>query len=184
MRKWILAATLALAATTASAATLAGVNIPDTADVNGQKLVLNGAGLRKKFVIKVYTGALYLPAKQSNAAAILGADAPRRQVMHFVFDVDKGKIAEAWEEGLEDNVPNAAADVKSAFATLASWMEDMKDGQEIVMTYVPGTGTTVTVNGKNKGTLPGKAVSDAILSTWIGPKPGPGGDFKKAVLGQ
>ena len=93
MRKLILAATLVLAATSASAVTVAGVNIPDSADVNGQKLVLNGAGLRKKFVVKVYTGALYLTAKQSNPAAILGADTARRQVMHFVYDVDKGKIA-------------------------------------------------------------------------------------------
>lgn len=183
MRNLILAATLALAATSASAVTVAGVNIADTASVNGQNLVLNGAGLRKKFVVKVYTGALYLPAKQANAAAILGADTPRRMVMHFVYDVDKGKMAEAWTDGLADNTPNATADVKNAFKTLSSWMEDVKEGQEIVMTYVPGTGTTVEVAGKTKGTLPGKAVNDAILSTWIGAKPGPGGDFKKAVLG-
>ena len=184
MRKLIAAATLLLASTTASAATVAGVNIADTFDVNGQKLVLNGAGLRKKFVVKVYTGALYLPAKQSNPASILGADTPRRMVMHFVYDVDKGKIAEAWTEGLEANTPNASAEVKKAFASLSSWMEDMKEGQEIAMTYIPGTGTAVHVNGKMKGTLPGKAVNDAILATWIGAKPGPGGDFKKAVLGQ
>ena len=35
--------------------------------------------------------------------------------------------------------------------------------------------------GKVKGTVPGKPTSDAILATWIGPKPGPGDDFKKAV---
>ena len=29
-----------------------------------------------------------------------------------------------------------------------------------------------------------KAVADAILNTWLGPKPGPGADFKKGVLGQ
>ena len=183
MRKLILAAALTLA-TAAGAATVAGVNIADSADVNGQKLVLNGAGLRKKFVIKVYTGALYLPSKQSNPAAILGADTPRRMVMHFVYDVDKDKIAKAWEEGLEANTPNASADVKKAFHSLSAWMEDMKEGQELVMTYVPGTGTTVEVNGEVKGTLAGKAVNDAILATWIGAKPGPGGDFKKAVLGQ
>ena len=184
MRKLILAATLALAATTASAVTVAGVNIADTTDVNGQKLVLNGAGLRKKFVVKVYTGALYLPAKQNNAAAILAGDAPRRQVMHFLYDVDKGKMAEAWEDGLKDNTPNASPEVKTAFKTLSTWMDDMKEGQTIVLTYAPGTGTTVEVNGKNKGTLGGKAVADAILNTWIGPKPAPGADFKKAVLGQ
>lgn len=183
MRRVILAATLVLAGA-AGAATVAGVNIPDTADVNGQKLVLNGAGLRKKFVVKVYTGALYLPAKQADANAILGGDTARKMVMHFVYDVDKGKIAEAWTDGLKDNVPNASADVKKNFAQLSAWMEDVKEGQEIVMTYLPGTGTSVTVNGKAKGTLAGKATADAILATWIGPKPGPGKDFKNAVLGK
>lgn len=185
MRKLILAATLVLAAaSSAGAATVGGAKIEDSVNVNNQHLVLNGAGLRKKLFIKVYVGALYLPAKSTSATAILSADQPRRQVMHFLFDVDKGKIAEAWEEGLADNTPNASPEVKTAFKTLASWMEDVKDGQRIVLTYVPGIGTTVEVNGKNKGTLGGKAVSDAILNTWIGPKPGPGADFKKAVLGQ
>ncbi len=184
MRKLILAAALTLAAVSAGAVTLAGVNIPDHVSVNNQNLVLNGAGIRKKLFIKVYTGALYLNAKQANPAAILAADSSRRMVMHFVFDVGKEKIAEAWEEGLEDNTPNASAEVKTAFKTLASWMDDVKDGQEIVLTYVPGSGTTVEVAGKSKGTLAGKAVADAILNTWIGPKPGPGDDFKKAVLGK
>ena len=184
MRNLILAAALTVTAVTASAATVAGAKIEDTVTVGGQNLVLNGAALRKKFVVKVYVGALYLPSKQNNAAAILAADAPRRQVMHFLYDVDKGKMAEAWEEGLKDNTPNASAEVKTAFKTLATWMEDMKEGQRIVLTYAPGTGTTVEVAGKNKGTLGGKAVADAILNTWLGPKPGPGGDFKSGVLGQ
>jgi hypothetical protein len=180
----ILVAALSLAAVHMDAATVAGVKIDDHASVNNQNLVLNGAGLRKKFMFKVYTGALYLPSKQNNAAAIISADAPRRMVMQFLMGVDKGKIAEAWTEGLAENTPNASAEVKTAFKTLSSWMEDMKEGQKIVMTYSPGTGTTVEVNGKNKGTLGGKAVADAILATWIGPNPGPGADFKKAVLGQ
>jgi hypothetical protein len=183
MRKLILAAALTLAAVSAGAVTVAGVKIPDHVTVNNQNLVLNGAGIRKKFFIKVYTGALYLTAKQSNAAAILAADTARRMVMHFVYDVGKDKIAEAWGEGLADNTPNASPEVKTAFKTLASWMGDVKDGQEIVLTYVPGIGTTVEVAGKNKGVLGGKAVADAIVNTWIGPKPGPGDDFKNAVLG-
>ncbi|HEY0158759.1 MAG TPA: chalcone isomerase family protein [Thermoanaerobaculia bacterium] len=184
MRRFILAAALALAVVNVDAATVAGVKIDDQASVNNQNLVLNGAGLRKKLMFKVYTGALYLTAKQGNATSILAADAPRRMVMHFLMDVDKGKIAEAWTDGLKDNTPNASPEVKTAFKTLSSWMEDMKEGQKISMTYVPGIGTTVEVAGKSKGTLGGKAVADAILNTWIGPKPGPGADFKKAVLGQ
>ena len=184
MRKIILAAALTLAAVPLSAANVAGVNVEDKVTVNNQTLVLNGAALRKKFVVKVYVGGLYLPAKQSNAATVIATDQPRRMVMSFLYSVTKSQMADAWEEGLEDNTPHASPEVKTAFKTLMSWMEDVPKGNKIVLTYVPGIGTTVEVNGKNKGTLGGKAVSDAILNTWIGPDPGPGTDFKKAVLGQ
>lgn len=178
------ACTVTLAAVPAHAANVGGVKLADATTVNGQKLVLNGAALRKKLFIKVYVGGLYLPAKQTNATSILAADAPRQMTMNFVFDVEKAKIAEAWQEGLEANSPNASAEVRKSIATLSSWMEDMKEGGTVVLTYVPGTGTQVTVNGKSKGTLAGKATADAILATWIGPKPGPGEDFKKAILGK
>lgn len=166
------------------AGTLAGVTMDDASSVNGQNLVLNGMGLRKKLFIKVYVGGLYLPAKQSNPATVISTDQPRRMVMHFLYSVSKNQMCDAWEEGLNDNTKNAPADVKAAFKTLCSWMEPIPSGNRLVLTYVPGTGTTVEVNGKAKGTLPGKATSDAILNTWIGPDPAPGADFKSAVLGK
>jgi len=168
----------------ASAADVAGVKMEDKTTVNGQNLVLNGAGLRKKFFIKVYVGGLYLPAKMSNPASILASDTPRRMVMHFLYSVSKDQMCDAWEEGLEANTPNASAEVKKDFKTLCSWMEPIPKGNRLVITYVPGTGTIVEVNGKVKGTLPGKATADAIVSTWIGPKPAMGDDFKNAVLGK
>jgi Chalcone isomerase-like len=184
MRKLILVTAFTLTALTASAANVGGATIEDKTTVNNQNLVLNGAGLRKKFVVKVYAGGLYLPAKQSNAATVIATDQPRRMVMHFLYSVTKAQMSEAWSEGLAENTPAASPEVKTAFKTLQGWMEDVPKGNRIVLTYVPGIGTTVEVNGKNKGTLGGKAVSDAILNTWIGPKPGPGNDFKKAILGQ
>jgi hypothetical protein len=167
----------------AGAGTLAGVTLPDKADAGGQSLVLNGLGLRSKFFIKVYVGGLYLPQKEKSAAKILSGDTPRRMVMHFLYSVNKDQMCDAWKEGLEQNTPKAAPEVKKDFATLCSWMEAIPKGHELVLTYVPGTGTQVEVNGKVKGTLAGKPTSDAILGTWIGPDPGPGADFKKAVLG-
>ncbi len=184
MRKIALVTAFLAVTAVAEAATVGGVDISDKTTAGGQTLVLNGAGLRKKLFIKVYTGALYLPSKQTSPERILAADTARQLVMHFVFDVEKEKIAEAWQEGLVANTPGTTPAVKQHFSTLASWMEDMKKGQRIVLTYVPGGGTTVEVNGKVKGVLPDKAVADAILATWIGPKPGPGEDFKKALLGK
>jgi hypothetical protein len=174
---------LLLLALPAAAGSLAGVNLPDKAEVKGQTLVLNGMALRSKFFIKVYVAGLYLSQKEKAPAKILAEDSPRRMVMHFLYSVNKEQMCEAWNEGLEQNTPKASADVKKAFTTLCGWMEAIPKGNQLVLTYVPGEGTTVEVNGKAKGTLPGKAVSDAIVNTWIGPDPGPGADFKKGVLG-
>ena len=46
--------------TTALAGELAGVTLPDTLKAGEKTLKLNGLGLRKKAVFKVYVGGLYL----------------------------------------------------------------------------------------------------------------------------
>lgn len=183
MRRLSIALFVLLLATSAVAGTLAGVTLPDQVDAKGQKLVLNGLGLRSKLFIKVYVGGLYLPAKEKSAQKILAADAPRRMALHFIYNVSKDQMCEAWNEGLEANTPNASAEVKKNFQTLCGWMDGVGKGQQLVLTYLPGEGTHVEISGKEKGTLPGKPTADAILATWIGPDPAPGADFKKAVLG-
>lgn len=172
------------AARPAGAATLAGVTLPEKAEAGGgQALVLNGLGLRTKFFIKVYVGGLYLAAREHDAGRTLAADAARRMELHFLYSVKAEQMCDAWNEGLADNTPKAPPEVQQGFKTLCSWMEAIPKGHALNLTYIPGQGTAVEVNGKAKGTLPGKPTADAILSTWIGPKPGPGEDFKKAVLG-
>ena len=160
-----------------------GVKLPGTVDVAGHALVLNGVALRKKAVFKVYVAGLYLPAKSSDADAVLAADAPRRMVMQFLRDVGKDKMCEAWDEALANNTPNASAQLKAEFVTLCGYMEDIKDTQQFVFTYVPGTGTEVSVAGVVKGTIAGKDFADALFKAWIGPKPGPGEGFKKNLMG-
>jgi len=177
---------LALAGTLAVApvdTTVNGVTFTDTLTVGGHSLVLNGVALRKKAIFKVYEAGLYLPAKSSDADAILAADAPRHMVMQFLRDVGKDKMCEAWNEALENNTPDASAELKADFTALCGYMDDMKDKQQMVFTYLPGTGTEVSIAGTVKGTIPGKAFADALFKAWIGPKPGPGEGFKKNLLG-
>jgi hypothetical protein len=167
----------------AQTVTLAGVAMPTTRQASGEELVLNGMALRKKAIFKVYVAGLYLPAKSSDADAILAADAPRLLVMRFVRGVEARKICEAWNESLAANTPDASAKLKQHFATLCRWMEDVEDGEQFAFTYLPGQGTRVEVKGREKGTITGKEFADALFKSWIGPKPGPGEEFKRDLLG-
>lgn len=165
------------------AGTLKGVTMSDSIEVEGQKLVLNGMALRKKFIFKVYVAGLYIPQKETDAEKILKADQMRRCVMHWLRSVGKGKINGAWYEGLEDNTPNHSPELKKQFDTMTGMMEDVKEGELIVFTYIPGKGTEVNVKGKVKGVIEGKAFADALFACWIGPEPGPGESFKEDLLG-
>lgn len=114
-----IALSIALALLVTPRAALAGATLDDSARVGDQTLVLNGLGLRKKLFVKVYVGGLYLPAKQSDGAAILAGDGPRRTVMHFLYKVGKGQLCEGWDDGLENNIPNASNAVRESFGSSA-----------------------------------------------------------------
>jgi Chalcone isomerase-like len=190
MNKSLVATALTLAivapyvawAPAASAASLAGVDVPDRMKVGDDTLVLNGLGLREKFFVDVYVGALYLPKKDRSEQSIFAADSKRQVSMHFVHDVTKEQICEAWAESLEANRPKASAELKKEFDTLCSYMETVEDGGAMTFTYVPGEGTSVSVNGKAKGTIGDKAFADALFASWIGQHPATE-KLKKGMLG-
>lgn len=156
--------------------------MPDTAQVNGRTLVLNGLGLRKKFGVKVYVAGLYLEQNSSDPSALLKADAPKRIVMQFVRGVSKHQMTDAFTESFEDNAPDAVKIMKAEIDRFLGALDSMKDGDQMVLTYLPGAGTTLAINGKEKATIAAPAFAPVLFSVWLGPKP-PNTDLKKGLLG-
>jgi chalcone isomerase-like protein len=166
-----------------NAASLAGVSLPDSQQVAGKNLVLNGLGLRTKMMVKVYIAGLYLEQKSSDPNAIMKSDSPKKIVMHFVHGASKNQMADAFNEGFSDNAPDAVKTMKADIDKLNGALDAINSGDEMVFTYVPGMGTTLSINGKDKVTIAGQPFEQALLSVWLGPKP-PTADLKKGMLGQ
>jgi hypothetical protein len=184
MKKLALALAALALALPAQAKKVADVDFPDSIDVGGQTLKLNGVGIRKKMMFKVYVGGLYLAAPTSDAAAVVAADAPKRVRMVFMRDVDKKKILETYKEGFENNSGGPGlAGLVAKLDQLAPALADMKEGSEMTVTYVPGQGTTVTAAGGGSVTIEGKEFGDALFRNWFGAKPADG-DLKDAMLGK
>ena len=167
------------------AASLAGVTLPDTEQVGGTKLALNGLGLRTKFIVKVYVAGLYVEQKSSDPKVIIGADAPKRIVMQFLHAASKNQMTDAFNESFSDNSPDARKTMKVEISRLLSTLEPVKVGDQMVFTYLPGTGTgtTFAINGREKLTIAGPAFGSMLFSVWLGPKP-PTAEVKKGMLGQ
>jgi Chalcone isomerase-like len=164
------------------AASLAGVTLPDTVTVGNTHLLLNGLGLRTKFMVKVYVAGLYLVQKSSDGDAIVKADETKRIVMHFLHGVSKNQMADAFRESFHDNAPAASQQMKTEIDRLIGALEPLKEPDEMVSTYVPGMGTTVTTKGQEKVTIAGAPFAQMLFSVWLGSKP-PNAGLKKGLLG-
>jgi hypothetical protein len=185
MKKLAAALALLALASPARAVKVGGVEFQDAIDVDGAKLTLNGAGIRKKFVIKVYAGGLYLAAPSKDADAIVAADAPKRVRMVFLRDVSRKQIMDAYRDGFRANSggPNLEP-LLAKLEKLTPAIPDLKEGAEMFVTYVPGKGTTVAAAGGGAPvTVEGKDFADAMFRNWLGGEPADAG-LKEAMLGK
>lgn len=188
-RKLLFIATLVIAAAfggTAEAAEVAGVRLEDKAQLEGRELLLNGAGLRKRFLFSVYVIGLYLPEKKTDAAAVLQLAGPKRAAIHMLRDVTAEQFTESLVEGLRAN--HAEADYRALeprvkeLADLMAEVKEAKKGMSLALEWT-GTGTRLTVSGKPAGKpIAGEDFYRALLRIWIGDKPVQD-DLKKALLG-
>ncbi len=169
--------------TGAFAKDIAGVTIPDTFRVDGADLVLNGAGIRTKVFFQVYAGALYVETKSSDAAALIEQDKPMAIRLHFLMDVDKKSIIDAWNEGFRNSAGASLSSLSDSIATFnACFSENSKKGTIYDIIYVPGQGVSVSLNGAKKTTIPGLEFKKAAFGIWLGSKPADN-DLKKGMLG-
>lgn len=158
-----------------------GVSFPESVDVAGEALQLNGLGLREAtvFDVDVFVAALYVRHTSSDAKTLLTRDEPARVVLHFVRATDAATIVKEMEAGYRANTPKLAGDKKQR---LFGWLEDMAVGQSIVFTYLPARGLQVSVAGKVKGTIAGAEFASATLGVLIG-KSVPDEDMRAGLLG-
>ncbi|MBU1362208.1 MAG: chalcone isomerase family protein [Gammaproteobacteria bacterium] len=167
------------------AAEVAGVRVEEKLRVGSNELVLNGAGLRTRFFIKVYVGALYVDAKASSPAAIIDSNAPRRVSLRLLRDLEAESLHSALDEGLRNNLSAAElSDLKGPAEQLAGIMKGIgkvKEGDTVAIDFSEA-GVSVSQNGEARGKVAGAAFARALLKVWLGDKPADAA-LKKAMLG-
>jgi len=162
---------------------IAGVAVPEALVVGGRPLQLNGAGLRARLFVKVYVGALYLERRCADAPAILAAEAPWAVTLVFRRDVDHGRILDAFVAAFEQNSPGQLERLKPQLEVFHGVLHDLRAGESLVLHYLPGAGTTLTVPGGATALVPGRPFAEAVLRTWLGEHP-TDASLKEALLGR
>lgn len=174
--KKLLIACLAAVALQVPAVEVAGMKFDETAKVAGQDLVLNGIGIRIKYMIaKVYVAALYTPKKTSDAEAVITGAGVRRMSMTMLRTIQLEDLYKSLSEGMINNSTPAE------FAALAARMKVVKakldevgsleKGDVVNMDFTHSKGVIITVKGKPTEVIEGEDFSRILLGIWFGKKP-------------
>ena len=159
-----------------------GVTFEKALRSQGTDFALSGAGLhRYRILFRGYAAALYLGADHGREDVF--DDIPKRLEIEYYHAIPADDFIDATREGMEKNISREDLDrMKSRVEKLFRTYRPVKHGDRYAFTYVPGKGSTLTLNNAVLGAFEGLDFTNAFLSIWIGPNPADEG-LKRALLG-
>lgn len=171
---WLFAFGLLVAITPASlAADFGGLQVPDTEQVAGKTLRLNGVGRRTYsfLAIHIYVASLYLEHPSTDPSAII--QSPETKLLNVIFerDINVEDARNSWRVGFANNciapcrLPSAEID-----AFLAE-VPAMHQGDRFRLLFQQNN-AIVSVNDHQIGVVLDPQLADAMLATFLGPNPG------------
>lgn len=170
---WGAAALLALLVSLPAHASIevAGVLFAPRVEVAERSLELRSAGLlRYRTVFKGYAAALYVEAGVA-PDAVLG-DVAKRLELEYFWPIEGHRFGPAAEAILARTLDPAALErLRPGLDLLHRAYEDVEPGDRYALTYVPGRGTELALNGRPKVLVPGAELAAAYFGIWLGPDP-------------
>lgn len=177
-RRSMLMALAAGVAAPALAVRYEGQGFPDTLQLGGSTLALNGTGKRQVAGYSLYLAALYLPKKATAPDAIYSQPGPKRLELRIVIplvkDVSTQEFVKAINKGVNRNSTEAqkaaVAERVAQFNAAITEVGRVKKGDVLVVDYLPDQGGTVlSVNGKVWGKpIEGQDFYAAFLKVFLG----------------
>ncbi|MGE0566896.1 MAG: chalcone isomerase family protein [Bacteroidia bacterium] len=164
---------------------VAGVDVPYIYKTSESVLKLNGAGIREKYFMDMYVGALYLKERQSNQKHIIEADETMCIKLHIVSGlITSDKMVSAVEEGFEKSTNKNTQPLRDKIEQFKKvFSEKVNKGDIYDIVYEEKVGTVIYKNGVKKDVIAGLGFKKALFGIWFCDKPADS-NLKKKMLGQ
>ncbi|PLX83077.1 MAG: hypothetical protein C0616_00785 [Desulfuromonas sp.] len=151
--------------------TVNGVAFSKSVETKTEPLFLRGASLfRWSMIFDVYVGAIYLPSNIPTNQWV--ADIPKHLEICYLRDIPAEGFIESSEEHLRKVLSlNEYQGIEPRLGELFGLFRDVKEGDRYALTYQPGIGTTLSLNGEILGTISGHDFAVAYFGIWLGEQP-------------
>jgi len=171
----------------AQAREVEGFRFEATLRLGGADLVLNGVGVRRRFFLPVYVGALYVPQRSSDPETLLAQRGPRRMSMRFVRDVEAELFMNSLDLGMRRHYSPQQLEVwREQWQALTGVIANIvvaRRADHVTWDYTPHAGARVMQNSVAiTPTMSGEDFYNAVLRVWLGPHPADA-ELKRGLLG-
>lgn len=162
--------------TTADSVQLKDHSYPKTIQLDGSTLQLNGAGVRYKVIVPVYTAALYTTKPVKTEAEFLAAPGSKRLILTMLRRVDSNELGYMFAKAMKANI--APQDMVTALPGLARMGQVFSDakavnpGDTIIMDWMgKGQNTVISIRNQKQGEpFAEAAFFRALMGVWLGDK--------------
>jgi hypothetical protein len=145
-----------------------------------RELVLRGQGLMRYLIFDLYNAALYLPENLPADKAL--EDVPKRLEAEYLRSLKKSDFNRSVHEYIVRNAGQQQYEsLLPAIREHNALYRDVSAQDRYALSYVPGEGTTLELNGRPLGTVGGAAFASALFSIWLGDDP-IDADLKRQLL--
>ena len=153
------------------AAEVNGINFDDQYAAGDTVLKIRGTGLLRVMAFaKVYVSALYLP--EDCASKMVLSDVPKRLEVEYMRSIAGNDFGRVTNKKISENVdPQTYERLRHRIEYHNSLYQDVQPGDRYSLTYIPGKGTELALNGEPQGVIEGADFAAAVFSMWLGPKP-------------
>ncbi len=159
-----------------------GSPFPERVMAGPVELVKVGESEFRWALFRVYAGALYLDAARRDAHPL--EDVAKRLELAYAVRLSPEDFRRSGDRLLERNVDRATWEsLQERLARLNAAYRPVRRGDRYALTYIPGEGTTLALNGEPLVTIEGADFAAAYFSIWLGDTPAKAA-FRRGLLGE
>lgn len=153
------------------ALTVEDIPFADSTTIGGKPVPLrNAALLRYLKFIKAYVAALYLPDGVKSEDVL--SDVPKRLEISYLVSIKGPDFDKGAAPVLERNqTPAELARLRGRLDRINAAYKDVKSGDRYSLTYLPGRGTELALNGTPLVVIEGADFAAAYFGIWLGREP-------------
>lgn len=124
-----------------------------------------------RLIFKLYDAVLYVEAG-GDADAVLAREVPFRLEFTYHREIQKNLIIESADHMLSKNLTHAERQrIASRVERLNAAYRTVQAGDRSSLTYLPGVGTQLRINGRLVESIPGEDFARLYFRIWLGAQP-------------